>query len=204
MFLNMLLSNIIFNKNVVTDHKGFTLIELMVVISVIGILVSIVYVNFSDAKKQARDRVRQAQLQELQVAVESYKDKYGRYPAPGCGSFSASMSGGPWAGPANQFDTAWNDGCDEYVVGHAANIKFVPDFIKELPRDPLLRNESIGPGIYYYSNGTDYKIIYYYSAESLMVDGFSHPLNRYHQSCGAGAVLQPSTYAVYSPGALCL
>ncbi len=54
-------------------HKlGFTLIELLVVISVIGVLISIVAVNFTTAQKQARDSRRKQDILAIQNAMEQY------------------------------------------------------------------------------------------------------------------------------------
>jgi prepilin-type N-terminal cleavage/methylation domain-containing protein len=48
---------------------GFTLVELMVVVSVIGILSSIVYANFGSARGAARDDIRKSSLEEVQVGT---------------------------------------------------------------------------------------------------------------------------------------
>ena len=53
--------------------KGFTVIELLVVIAIIGILMAILLATFNDARMSARDDARQAQLKELQLALELYK-----------------------------------------------------------------------------------------------------------------------------------
>ena len=60
---------------------GFTLIELMVAISIIAILTSIIYVNFGDARAIARDDVRKSDLSQIQLAVELYRSENGQFPA---------------------------------------------------------------------------------------------------------------------------
>lgn len=50
--------------------KGFTLIELMVVVAIIGLLASIVVVSLQGARSGARDAKRQADLKGLQIAME--------------------------------------------------------------------------------------------------------------------------------------
>ncbi len=60
----------------ITRSLGFTLVELMVVISVIGILSSIVYANFGSARASARDDIRKSALKEVQLAIELYKAQY--------------------------------------------------------------------------------------------------------------------------------
>ncbi len=52
--------------------KGFTLIELMVVISIIGILSVMGYASYTQVQKIARDGKRIADIQEIQKALEQY------------------------------------------------------------------------------------------------------------------------------------
>ena len=60
---------------------GFTLVELLVVISVIGILASIVLVSFTGSQKQARDTQRKSDLRQYQLSLENYANKNnGLYP----------------------------------------------------------------------------------------------------------------------------
>lgn len=54
---------------------GFTLIELLVVISVIGILITIASVSFTQSQKQARDAVRKSDLRQYQTALEAFANK---------------------------------------------------------------------------------------------------------------------------------
>ena len=57
---------------------GFTLVELLVAVSIVAILSSFLYASFSDARAQSRDAQRQADLRLLQSAVELYKQDNGR------------------------------------------------------------------------------------------------------------------------------
>lgn len=177
-----------------TSIKGFTLVEMMVVIAIIGILSVVVYASFSQARMQARDKIRQGQLEQLQVAIELYKDKYGRYPASGC-----STPVGQWSGPIGDQD--WNTTCSDYIVGHTAGAVFVPEFIDRLPVDPS-NFTNIGNNIFYRTDagGTTYQVLHHMTVETLFVDNKSHPLARYTGS-GCSTPLQPNSYVVYSAGA---
>lgn len=65
-----------------SNHKGFTLIEMLVVISLIGILSALALVSFTGAQKQARDVTRKSDLKQYQTSVEGYASKNdGIYPA---------------------------------------------------------------------------------------------------------------------------
>jgi len=65
-------------------NKGFTLVELLVVISVIGLLASIVFISLNGAKKKARDIRRVANLKMICTALEAYYIENGHYPYVGC------------------------------------------------------------------------------------------------------------------------
>lgn len=67
-------------KKTIGIHKGFTLIELMVVIAIIGILATIIMVSFSAVQQRARDGQRKADLRQIQSALELYKADNGVYP----------------------------------------------------------------------------------------------------------------------------
>ena len=60
--------------------KAFTLIELMVVISIISILVVIGVVSYRKTYQLSRDSRRKADLAQIQQALETYRSENGSYP----------------------------------------------------------------------------------------------------------------------------
>ena len=183
------------------NSLGFTLVELMVVISIIGIMSSILYVNYSDAREQARDKVRMTDLKSLQLAIETYKAQYGRYPAAGC------SGGTDFVGPGPESMSGFLGNCDTYITGHAGGITFTPDFISVLPRDSRSETEN-DKGFYYKTdaNGTSYKLMVYNSVEKLLVTSYSDEFARCPKTSTACSGSNPigansKTYAVYSNGA---
>lgn len=72
--------------------KGFTLVELLVVISIIGVLASLVLVSFTGSQKQARDTQRKSDLKQYQTSLENFANiNGGLYPSrPDASGVSAS------------------------------------------------------------------------------------------------------------------
>jgi prepilin-type N-terminal cleavage/methylation domain-containing protein len=63
------------------DNKGFTIIELLIVIVVIGILAAIGFVAYGNVTKSARDSDRQADASAIAKKAEEYYASNGQYPA---------------------------------------------------------------------------------------------------------------------------
>jgi len=61
-------------------HRGFTLIELMIVIVILGILMGTILPRLSGAQGRARDTARIADLNSIAQAMELYYDDFGSYP----------------------------------------------------------------------------------------------------------------------------
>lgn len=60
---------------------GFTLIELLIVVAIIGILSTLIMVNFIGIRQRARDAQRKSNLRQIQSALELYRSDSGSYPA---------------------------------------------------------------------------------------------------------------------------
>jgi prepilin-type N-terminal cleavage/methylation domain-containing protein len=165
-------------------HKGFTLIELMVVISIISIMSSVVLTNISSGRTQARDSIRIQNVRTLQAVLELYLGDHGEYPR----TFNPGS-------PQIRYAECLGDP-DDYIPN------VVPAYIQKLPSDPALNCNSVTHSWFYASDGHDYKLVTH--MENVLKsnvfadpsdDGGSNPCtldgaDRYH----AGA---------WTPGALC-
>jgi len=80
-------------KRLLKAEKGFTLIELMVVILIIAILVAIAIPVFNVARAAAWRRTCQANLRTLDGAVQTYNGAEDGYP-PAASAMSVLVSGG--------------------------------------------------------------------------------------------------------------
>ncbi len=192
--------------------KGFTLVELLVVITVIGILSTVAMMSFQEVREQARDKTRMATIKEIQLALASYFDLYGEYPEP-CDSDVADWSGSVKAGTFQ---------CDDpdqpFILGNpGAGRPFVPTFMEQMPRDPLYETLPDNFGYVYTTNATrdSYKLMVYGSVEDDLVE-WNDPLARCPKACDGEAgtadvcnngsaeftATFASTYAIYAGSAM--
>lgn len=66
--------------NLTISKKGFTIIELLVVISIIGLLSSIVLVSINTARMKAYDARRIMDINSIRTALSMFYLQYNRYP----------------------------------------------------------------------------------------------------------------------------
>ncbi len=112
--------------------RGFTLIEILVTISIIAILASIIYVSFGEARVNARNKAMTVELKEIQLQLETYRAQNNSYPLPepGCGSATGgqlvarSNGSGSWCSN-NYFNTS----------AARQTPLFVPEFVTKIPKN---------------------------------------------------------------------
>lgn len=144
-------------------RAGFSIIELLVVITIISILAGALYFNVSEGSAQSRDAERQSDLRNLQSAIELYRNDNGRYPE-GCNG------AGNWSG---QVGTAYACASGAaYITGLA------PGYISTLPTDPRTTGNQSGYVYTTDANGDVYKLMAKNTVESETVS-YGHPF----QSC---------------------
>ncbi len=100
--------------------KGFTLIEILIVVSIIGLLASIIFVGLGSARAKGRDARRIADLRSIQTGLELYFSKNGKYPdtlttltAAGIGVTKVPKD----PTTVSDYFFAVNSGKDGYVLG---------------------------------------------------------------------------------------
>ena len=79
-----------------TQRKGFTLIEILIVVAIIAILASVVLVGLGPTQQAGRDARRISDLGETQNGLELYYNKCGLY--PGSNACVKGDPGGGWPG----------------------------------------------------------------------------------------------------------
>jgi prepilin-type N-terminal cleavage/methylation domain-containing protein len=79
-------------------QKGFTLIEILIVVAIIAILASVVLIGLGPTQQSGRDARRLSDLSQAQNGIELYYQKCGYYPggvnANACSGYSQTAS---WA-----------------------------------------------------------------------------------------------------------
>src|SRR5688500_9887067 len=75
------------------NQKGFTIIELLVVIVIIGILVALALPNLFSAQARGRDTDRKNELKNLQTRLETHFNDNGSYPSTNTAAMVTALGG---------------------------------------------------------------------------------------------------------------
>jgi general secretion pathway protein G len=82
--------------------RGFTLLELLVVVVIIGLLAGLVAPRYFDSVSKSKSKIARAQIESLDKALDQYRLDVGGYPTAeqGLSALTAQPSGvAKWQGP---------------------------------------------------------------------------------------------------------
>ncbi len=127
------------------NSRGFTIVELLIVIVVIGILASITVVAFNGVQQRARVSKIQSDINGVNKLIQAYNAEKGYYPVTTTGTIGYNT-----AAPALTDANCQPSG--------TKTAQWVPDLASALPQsDQSMKGVGGGTGCYtYISNGTDY------------------------------------------------
>ena len=64
----------------IRNKKGFTLVELLVVLAIIGVVMGLAVGGIRIVQQVNRDTQRKALIRDIQLVLESYQEKHNKYP----------------------------------------------------------------------------------------------------------------------------
>ena len=103
-------------------QKGFTLVELMIVVAIIGVLAAVAIPKFADMLEKSREGATKGNLSAIKSAVSNYyADQQGNYPVA--------------------LDTA------SYVISSVTYPAFLPAYIEQLPGVKVTGKNSANAGV---------------------------------------------------------
>ncbi len=98
--------------------RGFTLIEIMLVIAILGVLVSVALPRLTGRTQEARVQAARLQIENIGMALDTFEYDNGRFPSTseGLEALQSSLSGLPgWKGPYLKRSTPVDPWRNSYV-----------------------------------------------------------------------------------------
>ena len=139
-------------------HIGFTLVELLVVISIIGILSSFAVISLNTARIKARDALRKGDMAQMRTALNLYYDDNLAYPI--CGTWDDGEADFGANVGNNNGDGSW---CYINILKTELTSGSRP-YVGNMPKDPKNPdNDADFDAIYIYryvSDGTQFALVY--------------------------------------------
>jgi prepilin-type N-terminal cleavage/methylation domain-containing protein len=180
-------------------QRGFSLVELLVVMSIVGLLASLSIVGVQAQQKRAKAKDSQVRLEIIKSLLEAYKTDNGEYPEPvswdrmGDGKFGGSW---PTGGAATLYQALTGDGTTE-ILGFQARDG-------QRPGPSTGDFGSSGTEIYWKDSSTKKETTFVQSGEDYtIVDSYTHPYSYRRYDKNNDSVFEnEGTYDLWSYGPL--
>ncbi len=132
--------NTLLGKTAAEGAKGMTLIEIMVVLTLLGIVMTVLAVNVLGRFEEGKVDAARLQMKNLETALLNFKLKYNRYPStseglqslvtpppmksgrtPGAFMDNAEQLTDPWGNPFQYFSPATSGNHDYEIVSYGGD-----------------------------------------------------------------------------------
>ncbi len=145
------------NRKTTSHNKGFTVIELLIVIAVIGILATLTYIAYSGIQTKARDTIVKNAAKQLGVELQRFAADTGKTPL---------QTGGGWGGQGSGFISSQYTGDPNYPLATETvlnNAGYLPaGFTQNLPVNKQYNSSAYTLMLY----GCGAKYVIYFSLEA--------------------------------------
>ncbi|OGL32334.1 hypothetical protein A3F64_03230 [Candidatus Saccharibacteria bacterium RIFCSPHIGHO2_12_FULL_42_8] len=138
--------------NTIKSKAGFTIVELLIVIVIIGVLSTLVIVTYNGIQQRARDSKRLSDVRTVARIIQSYYEINGSYPSTG------GLGAGFALADANCTDSGTHT--SQWVPG------VVPSLINSLPQSSGPRSATYPRCYKYVSDGTYYVVSAWMAVET--------------------------------------
>jgi len=138
-----------------SSHRGFTLIEMLVVVGIIGILIGIVGVALISQLNRAKTRATKGQIQTLKLVLNQYKSDLGAYP------------------PSISYIEALEEGLGASIKWHGPYLKFEKGQLGEISSGQLV-NQANTPMEFY--DGGNAVNTFFLNGTEVYLDQFDRPI----------------------------
>lgn len=110
--------------------RGFSLVEILVTVTIIAVLTAVGVVSYSSVNKRSRDAKRKSDLEQIRSALEMYRVDTGNYPCnntPLSPTYVQGWVSYPYASPRVSLKSVLE-----------------PDYMTTVPLDPKVTNANLG------------------------------------------------------------
>lgn len=152
--------------------SGFTLAELLVVLSILALLLAVVIAKLGEGRKKAHDTERTTEIAQVQLGLRLYKDAHGGYP---------SYDNGEQIGGGGSFDTD----IAPYVAGTVAD-----------PRSGVTGYEYYYDSDYDSCGGTDRRILIALTMERSAAANYATVCGGSSENLGNGVTPTEDSYVI--------
>lgn len=142
-------------------HKGFTLVEILIVVVILGILAAIVIPQFSDASTQSKVSNMQSSLQTIRSQLSLYKIQHNDV-APAVATFEDQMT---MFTDIDGNTNATRDAANGFVYG---------PYLQSIPNNPFTNGNAVTGGDWLYTVQADGSTTSFVANDGLSTDGVAH------------------------------